>query len=396
MSIFGNSKNKEELVLVFDIGSSSVGGALFGVQKTGNPKIIYSIREPISLEKELTFDRFFSLTLKSLDIVSDKICKMGLGAPKKIFCIFSSPWYASQTRSIVFNKNEDFIFSSKFVDDLISKEVALFEQECLEKYVNNKNKVLPIELRNMQMLLNGYVVSLPSNQKAKDLEITLFISMSSEEVLNKIKETIGKYFYSQNTIFHSFSIASFSLVRDLFPQQEDFLLIDIGGEITDISMVKKDIICSSISFSFGRNFLIRGIASVLDCSLLEASSYISMYKDGHIEDNSLKKIEPIIKKLRNEWLTKFQESLVNVSNDISIPSTIFLTVDEDLAYFFMETIKSEQFNQYTLTESKFKIVFLGVQTLNDFVSFRENVSRDSFLMIEAVYLNQLISRNISK
>jgi hypothetical protein len=393
MNILGGLKTKEELSLVFDIGSSSVGGALFLIQKTGIPKIIYSTREPISLEKELSFDRFFSLALKSLEIVSNKICMKGLGAPKKVYCILSSPWYASQTRSIVLSKDTPFIFNSKLVESLIDKEVKLFEEECLEKYMHSKNKVLPIELRNMQMMLNGYAVSAPSNQKAKELEITILVSMSAEEALEKIKETIGKHFYSRDIKFHSFATTSFSVARDMFVHQDDFLLIDIGGEITDISMIKKDIICSSISFSFGRNFLIRGISSVLDCSLAEASSYVSLYKDGHIEDESLKKIEPVIKKLKGEWLTKFQEALVNLSNDISIPATIFLTVDQDLADFFTETIKSEQFNQYTLTESKFRVVFLGTQTLNDIVSFKENVERDSFLMLEAVYLNRLLNKN---
>jgi hypothetical protein len=393
MDIFGGLKTKEELALVFDIGSSSIGGALFLIEKTGIPKIIYSIREPVSLEKELSFDRFFSLVLKSLEVVSSKICMKGLGAPKKVYCILSSPWYASQTRSIVLNKDIPFIFNSKLVESLITNEVKLFEEECMEKYMHSKNKVIPIELRNMQMTLNGYTILSPSNQKAKELGITIFVSMSAEEVLEKIKEIIGKHFYSRNLKFHSFAIASFAVARDLFIHQDDFLLIDIGGEITDISMIKKDIICSSISFSFGRNFLIRGISSVLDCSLAEASSYVSLYKDGHIEDESLKKIEPVIKKLRDEWLGKFQEALVNLSNDISIPSTIFLTADEDLANFFTETIKSEQFNQYTLTESKFRVVFLGTQTLADLVSFRSDVERDSFLMLEAVYLNQLLHKN---
>lgn len=240
------------------------------------------------------------------------------------------------------------------------------------------------------MLLNGYPVSIASNQKAKEVEITIFISMSTKEVLEKMKEVIGKHFYLSELKFHSFSLASFSIVRDLFAHQDDFLLIDIGGEITDISMIKKDLICSSISFSLGKNFLIRGISSVLDCSLTEASSYISMYRDGHIEEKSFKKIEPVIKKLRNEWLSKFQEALVNISNDISIPSTIFLTVDEDMSNFFMETIKSEQFNQYTLTESKFKVIFLGTQILTNLISFKENTKRDSFIMIDVIYLNRLL------
>ena len=390
MKIFGGTKEEKELALVFDIGSSSVGGALFFVQKSGIPKIIYSIREPIITEKEIDFDRFLTLTLKSLEIVANKICLLGLGAPKRVFCVLSSPWYASQTRTIALKKNTPFIFNSKLADSLIEKEIKLFEEECKDKYMHTKNKIIPIELKNMQIMLNGYVASKPLNQKANELEMIIFVSMSEEQVLEKMKDTIGKHFYSQNIKFSSFAMASFVVGRDLFIHQEDFLLMDVGGEITDISMIKKEILRSSISFSLGRNFLIRGVAGVLGCTLEEAVSYISLYKDGHVSDQALKKIEPVINKLKNEWLNKFQEALVNLSNDISIPSTIFLTVDQDLASFFTETIKSEQFNQYTLTESKFKIVFLGNQILNEIVSFKENTTRDSFLTIEVIYINRFL------
>ena len=390
MSIFGGTKDRAELALVFDIGSSSVGGSLFLIQKSGIPKIIYSIREPITTEKELSFDRFLALTLKSLEFTANKICIMGLGAPKKVFCVLSSPWYASQTRIISFKKDAPFIFNTKLADSLIEKEIKIFEEECKDKYLYTKNKIIPIELRNMQILLNGYVVPKPLNQKAQELEMMIFVSMSEEQTLEKIKDTIGKHFYSQNIKFSSFAMSSFVVARDLFLHEEDFLLMDIGGEITDISMIKKEILRSSISFSFGYNFFIRGITEILDCTIHEATSYLSLYKNGHISDQALKKIEPVINKLKNEWLNKFQESLVNLSNDISIPSTIFLTVDQDLADFFIETIKSEQFNQYILTESKFKIVFLGNQTLNGIVSFKENVIRDSFLTIEAVYINRFL------
>lgn len=393
MSIFKRNTEKKELGLVFDVGSSSIGGALFLMQKNNVPKILFSTREIISMEKKLDFDRFFALTLKSLEAVAKKTSSAGFGSPKKIYCILSSPWYASQTRNIILKKDTPFIFTPKLADELIQKEISLFEKEYREKFAHLESKIVPIELKNMQITLNGYKISHPLKQKASELNMTIFVSMAESLVLEKIKDTIGRHFYSENIKFSSFVMSSFAVARDIFINQDNFLLIDIGGEVTDISMVKKEVLRSSISFPLGRNFLIRGVASVLDSSLEEASSYISLYRDGHILDSALKKIEPIINKLKNEWLSKFQESLINLSNDISIPSTIFLTVDKDLSDFFTETIKSEQFNQYTLTESKFKVIFLGVQALHGIALFGENVNRDSSLIIEAIYINRFLYDN---
>ena len=85
MGIFSKPKEEKELALVFDIGSSSIGGAVFEVQKLGIPKIILSIREPIILEDKIDTERFLFLTIKSLEIVVSRICMMGIEKPSKIF-----------------------------------------------------------------------------------------------------------------------------------------------------------------------------------------------------------------------------------------------------------------------------------------------------------------------
>jgi cell division ATPase FtsA len=185
-------------------------------------------------------------------------------------------------------------------------------------------------------------------------------------------------------------MSSFAVARDMFVHQDNFLLVDIGGEMTDIAMIKKDVLRESISFPMGRNFMVRGVAKALDCTLIEAGSFLSLYKDGHAEESALKKLKPVIEKLKSEWLKEFQESLANLSTDISIPATIFITVDQELTDFFSEIIKTEQFSQYTLTESKFRVIFLGTQALHGIATFEENAVRDSFLIIESIYINRFL------
>lgn len=388
--LFSGSQKKDELVLVFDIGSSSVGGALFSMQKSGIPKIILSLREPIPLEQEVNSDRFLSLTVKSLELLAGRISLKGVGAPKRVFCVLSSPWYASQTRTISLKKNTPFVFNTKLADDLIAKEISFFEEEHLKKYLDAKSKIVAIELKNMQTILNGYATPNPFNQKAQELEMIMFISMSGEQVLEKIKEAIQKHFSCEGIKFSSFTIASFTVARDIFAHHQDFLLIDIGGEVTDISMIKKEILRGSVSFPLGPNFMIRGVAEELGCSLDEARSFISLFKDGHMDGGTEKKLGPVISKLRGSWLQKFQESLVNLSNDISIPATIFVNVDQELSDFFSETIKSEQLNQYTLTESKFQVIFMGTEMLHGAAEIEKDVTRDPFLIIESIYINRFL------
>ena len=394
MKFLQNSKKqKEELAMVFDVGSSSVGGSVFMMTSSGAPRIMCSVREPIELRNDLNLDQFLELTLKTLRDVTGKICMKGLGKPEKVFCVISSPWYASQTRSIHLERNTSFVFNEKLAKSLIDKETKLFEEEHVLKYGEGDHKIRTIEVKTMETVLNGYHTKNPFGQKAEALDMTVFISMSQDSFLKEIEKNINRHFHVEKIFFSSFVMSSFMVARDMFVSQENFLLINIGGEVTDISMIKKDTLRESISFPMGRNFIIRGVSDGLNCTIAEARSFISLYKDGHMAESLLRKIDPIMTAIKNEWLKNFQTTLSRITRDISVPATIFITVEQDLADFFSQIIRTEQFNQYTLTESKFRVIFLGLEALHGIATIDKGVIRDPFLIIESIYANKFLQQS---
>ncbi len=185
-------------------------------------------------------------------------------------------------------------------------------------------------------------------------------------------------------------IASFTVARDVFINQDNFILVNIGGEVTDISMAKENVLRESISFPLGKNFIIRLVAEETNSSLPDAKAHISLYKDGHLDKNLSQKFVAAIEKAKNEWLKNFQEFLSKLTNDISIPSTVFVTVDAELSEFFAEIIKNEQFNQYILTESKFRVIYLGGQALHRIAEMAGNVERDPSVVIDCIYINRFL------
>src|SRR3989344_3628965 len=249
--LFSSSKRHDELAVVFNIGSSSVCGALFWMRPTGVPKIVFSVQEPIAPQAEVDPENFLALTLKALDVAGAQIARSGIGAPKKIFCVLSSPWYVSQNRIIRLEKSAPFVFNAKLADGLIDREIKLFEEEHMAAYLESGNKVRPIELKNIKTMLNNYEVLDPYNQKAKELEMTMFVSMGGEDVLSRMEDILSRHFHRKQVKFSSFLMASFTVVRDMYVHQDDFLLVDIGGEVTDISMVKKNLLRESMSYPMG-------------------------------------------------------------------------------------------------------------------------------------------------
>lgn len=388
MSFF-RKKEKKELVLIFDIGSSSIGGAFVELSPSLAPKVIKSIREPIRLEEVLNVDRFRVYAMHTLHKVVKKMCDSNLGAPKRIFCVLASPWYASQTRVINYEKNASFIFTQKLADSLIASEIKIFEEEHgIDS--EGTNTVRAIELRNMKTMLNGYTTSNPINQKATNLKMTIFVSMSEESVLAEIEEAIWRHFPYLEIKFSSFLVASFSLARDMFINNNSFLLINIGGEVTDIAIVKEDVLKEAATFPMGSHFITRGISKSLTCSIEDAYSSVMLYESGNMLQKNELVFQDSLKKLRGEWLAKFQATLSSLSSDISIPATVFITVDPSLAKFFSETIRTEQFNQYTLTESKFRLIFLNSSALGGIAEVPEETKKDPFIIIDSIYINRFL------
>src|SRR3989338_11016638 len=146
--------------------------------------------EPIPIEKDIEASRFLFLPLKSLEIVASRVFTAGMGAPEKIFCVLSSLLYVSQTRIIELKKNTPFLFTSKLADDLIQKEMTLFKEEHLEKYLRSGSPIELIELKNIKTMLNGYETPDPLNKKVRELEMTIFLSMAGQQILRKIEKTI--------------------------------------------------------------------------------------------------------------------------------------------------------------------------------------------------------------
>lgn len=387
---------KKDLVAVFDISSGSVGGALVQISEKESgthATILYSTRVPIIFQTNLNFERFLASMLSSLVEVSSELEKQKLGAPKDVFCFLASPWYASQTRIIKLSKEAPFTITEKIIKGLIDAEVKAFETEELKKYSGLGNHTRIIENETVVMSVNGYKTESPLGRKARDLELTLFMSMSPERVTQSVEHIIKKHFNVSTIRFSSFIFSFFVAVRDLFMKQENFLLLDIGGEITDLAIVKNNILHESVSFPLGKSFLIRRIASSLNTTPEEGLSLLRIFLAGDMEETQALRLKDILEKARIEWLSSFQSSLATISNDLSLPETVFITVDDDVSSWFFDSIKKEEYNQYTLTEKQFNVIMLGASPLNKVSEFAASLkSRDQFLMIESIFITRIINR----
>lgn len=396
------SKTRQSSFVVFDVGSASVGGALImAPEENSKAKIIYDVRIPITFQKNIDYDRLMAemlSTLKSVvvDIEQNGIRKFGdeIGVQNiiNVFCVFASPWYVSDINILKFQKDKPFTISLEFISKIIKDSDKKFKK-LSEKQFGDKEIINPrlIEKNIIQILLNGYSTNIPYGKKASHIDMTLFRSVISGEVEKKTRDVLEKTFSASDISFHTFSLASFLVVRDIFSAEKNFLLMDIGGEVTDIAIIRNDTIVKTISFPIGKNSLIRESAKLLKTIPEEAHSLLRLYLEGKSIGRESAKMEKALLIAKEQWLSSFRKVLADFSEGLSLPKTIFLTIDTDVSKWFIEIIKNDEFSAYTLAGSSFTVVELSSRILKEHCQApkKNNFGCDPFLALEALFFHKI-------
>lgn len=337
MSLFSFfKKNKESYSLVFNIGSGSVSGGIVKFTEAPGENVTYYAKENIPFQSEISIPKHLELMKSSLANLAVKIQKGGQNKIDRIFYIFSSPWSASQTKTIRVKESKAFKITESYLDRVITEQEKQFQTE-----VAKSGRI--IEKKIIQVKINGYVVNDFYNKMTKDLEVSVFYTVVPEEVLNTVEEAISKVFSHRNIWCHSLSLSIFSVIRNLFPQKEDFIHLDISEEITDISIIRDGVMVSSASIPFGRNNFIRELTSILGVSDEIADSMIKMHCSKNNDELAALKLSVAMDKAASGWFVKITEVLDSFKEKIYIPDSVFLIVNNDLASFLRDKLQKQDY-----------------------------------------------------
>lgn len=370
---------KEELALLVDIGNGSVGTALTLFQKGNKPKVEFSLRSPFTISKKPGSGKLISQMNTLLDQTLSLLMRNGsvLIAKNKItsaLVTFSSPWIASKTKHIEISLGTSFNISEKFLNDIIKKEENVFKKELAPNPLNVIEKVL------INTKVNGYPVNEIIGKKAKDFDCLLFMSLLPENILKIVQDLIFKqaHLLSQNVLIHGFPLVSFSLFRDIFPDDSDFIIMDITSEVTDMTLVLDDAIFETISFPYGKNSILREIANNFEVTPSIAESMLHMWMSNKADDSVSKKMKGIFENIEKSWSEHFDSAWRKLSIE-TLPSRIFLTADNDIVQTFKELIDLPN------------LTYINEDILSPLYK-NNSLSPDEFMAILSIFYNKKLAR----
>jgi cell division ATPase FtsA len=350
-------KNKESYSLVFNIGSGSVSGGIIKFTEKAGVEITHYEKEVIPFQQEISVSKHSTLMKSSLTSLSEKIQKNGLSKINinkkegvkvdRIFCIFSSPWSISQVKTIRVKESRSFKVTESYLNKLIEAQEKEFAAEICQS-----GRI--IEKKIIQLKLNGYIVNDVYNKSAKELEASVFFTAVPEDVLKTVESAISKTFHMENIWCHSLSLSLLSVIRNIFPHKEDFIHIDISEEITDISVVKENIMTSSISIPFGRNDFMREMSTTLRATKEITDSMIKMQSNKSNDDLAALQLAVAMDKTAANWLTKIFEVLDDLKGKIYVPEDVFLIANNDLITFLKDKLEKHDFKVLLVDNKKIK------------------------------------------
>lgn len=399
MSIFSfGKKEKKELVLIVDIGSASVGVAIASLSRTETPLIHAIVREDMVFQEELNTVRFRksltdalskTVTTLSRTHMPEVLKKTGCAQPTRAYVVFSSPWHASETRTVSSVQEKPFRMTREMMDRIAKREIDSFERTGIVAEIGGDLSIS--EKHVMRVALNGYETSNPFGKEARTLDVGIFLSVIPRPVLDDVKQAIGRTFSIQDYSFHSFPFVVFDVVRSFAGVPDKFLIIDVSGEVTDVSLVSDRVLLETTTFPVGKRTILRALASTLSTTPDEALSLIRLTDEKRLSETHTSRIEGALSNAGGLWRSAFEKTLSGIANHASIPSTLFLSADDNLLPYFGSLVKKESFAQFTMTDEPFSIFPLSGAVLHDVCRFEASLSRDPFLMLGAAFAKKLLA-----
>ncbi len=371
---------KTDFFITVDIGSSRVVGAVVKKEANSKPEILYTSYKEVAFQSSLDIARYSTLVVASLDAcLSDLQSHAQISRPTRALCTISSLIY-EPTISL---KEEQFSTETKITPDVL--------RELAGVVTTPQNKdVVSVEQTVMQIKLNGYPTANPLGRYAHWAQAAVYISVADKALVSKIQETVAKYFHGVKTEIHPFSFSAFTVIRDIV-QDQNFICMDFGGEITDIVVAKNGILEKTISVPFGKNSILRELMDSMGVSIEVAESSLVLYNQEKLDTTLRDTVAKAIEVSREHWNTLFLGTLEHITLDLLLPRDMYVLSHQTVAPIIASFVQSKKYDRYVFVGQPFLMHQITDVTLAPFcITKAVSTAPDPFVMISSLFSAKLI------
>lgn len=311
--------------IAFDCGTSSVRASLFLYEKKGptaKPTVLQVIRAPFETTAYMDAHLLRRRTQEGMRYIIKEIPRAF--HPAEILVGLSSPFYISKTTGVTAHREHiDQPITAKELQELITHTQDTFKQDA-RKQISNDD-VLLFNSRVLKTFINGYRVLDPVGMDGKIIELHVHFEATAKNVFTHLTDLLRDRFSSATISVSSVTLATFYTLSTLFDAENGFLTVDVGGEVSDISLTVYGVLERIITLPLGTNFFLRQVAAVLGVSFSDASFIVRRYAEHTLDDAQQKRLMPVIEEFKKIWQTQLLTICNLFATQYQIPSTILFT-----------------------------------------------------------------------
>ena len=336
--------------VIVDIGSGSVLVSIIAsdIEKPF-PEIIWSKREYTPLRKSFTpTDAAKSVmtslmnAMMALDSAGRKqFQEVAKGQKLEYLQVtVAAPWSYTVTKTISYKQEETFEVTKTLLEELLRTASKKVEEEMLE---NEKVQDLGLSIiakTTLQVIGNGYPITVTGKQKANTLKVIQASSVAQEYLLDAILDAQDKILPSTELSQYSFMLPYFFVIQDIVPPGTDYCLVDLTYEATEIGIVREGVLTYCTHTPYGAFTLAREISEALGVPLEEAYSYLTNEELSEFANTLSEAKKEAIKNIFLNYQIHLSELFKETGDELTVPRRIYIHGNLQTEPFFNAQVQA--------------------------------------------------------
>ena len=351
------SKKISSTVVVVDIRSSSISAGYVALKQGAPPHIVYSIQYPVDPHATEPVAEALPRTLEAVltaltQTGAQKVIADGYSADSDHVLVgVSSPWQTSRITTVEKQEEKAFTFTKGLLDSMTTDaEQVVPDRKVVSKLV-------------LSTFLNGYETQNPFGKEVKAVEAIMLTTDIEEAIYNKIHEVTRKAFHHKHIDIYAYLPELYAVLKEVSPSQRDYLVCDVGADVTDIVLVKHGLLISSAMYTSG----MRNILEAVHKSGL-SSHTIPTIDHAVIDTTRNATFQDTTELAKTAWVDGVKSTLGNIAREEPLPRIVCVASETAVSDFVKRLLDSPDLRSLWLSDEPLTLVTLESQQFSAFVT----------------------------
>ncbi len=369
------NKSASKFAALFDIGTGSITASVISLPSESDkicPTIVWHHEVKLHFHTRPDRRRLLAKTLTATKEAAGALHKEWPALIEEAHVVLSSPFYRALTKTVEFEHDEPFILNQKLLNQIRDDETQKYLVSAKKPFDDiPQDQAVMLEYRLLGLKVNGEEVQKPTNKKITSLELTEYLSIGSEAITRQLRQIIVGAGHFKRVNFHSYLLALSAVLSALY-NDSDFLVVDAGGERTDIGLVRDSLLINQYTYSLSPKHLARLAGQKSLTTHAEASTLAHLQPDHNLWEGN-----------KVEWLRNFKQALSRFGAPEEAPSQVFIAAEQEYHSLLAKWLK----------EIGLKPVIISAEWLSNWCALAPGAKRagEHWVLAEAMFLAQVAS-----